>query len=102
VKEKFVKILFDLKCKWEGIAPDYRIFVNDELFCERTYDLDNNHYLIEMLQVTTVPGVEYKVRLDKVGPQIGEFRFSNHRVEYSDSPVRIYKAKETTFRFRSE
>jgi hypothetical protein len=99
VKTKFVKILFDVTCEWEGLPPDYRIFVNEELFCERTYDYDSQFYLKEMIQVNATPGLEHKVRLEKVGPQIGDFHFKNHQIAYTDSPVRLYKIKDTSFRF---
>ncbi len=76
----FVKACFDLDCEWEGLAPVYRIYVNDELFAERTWRWTDCK-LKEILQISAPPG-KYTVRLDPVGPQISKFKTSNHHVEY--------------------
>ena len=34
----FIRVLCDVHCEWEGQAPDYRVFVDDELFTERTFN----------------------------------------------------------------
>lgn len=79
MKTAFVKVLFDLDCDWEGLPPVYRIFVNDELFAERTW-IWTNHYLQEMLQINAAPG-QYKIRVVPVGPNLAQFRPSNWRIE---------------------
>ena len=33
----FVKAMFDIDCEWSDTQPAYRVFVNDELFTERTW-----------------------------------------------------------------
>ena len=76
----FVKALFDIDCDWEGLSPVYRIFVNDELFAERTW-VWTDHYLTEMLQISAPPG-DYRVTVEAVGPQLAQFRVTNHRVEH--------------------
>lgn len=73
----FVKIFFDIDCKWKGTAPSYRVFVNDELFAERTF-IWHDAYLTEMLQIEAEPG-QYRVRVESVDG--GKFRLSNHLVE---------------------
>ncbi len=83
---KFVKILFDLHCNWEGIPPDYRVYLNDELFTERTYRFEDPVYLTEILQVQAKPGT-YRFKLEKVGPQISKFSISNTRVEYGPGEI---------------
>ena len=50
----FVKAKFDIDCDWEGLAPVYRIYVNDELFAERTYTWVDQ-YLTEILQIEAPP-----------------------------------------------
>lgn len=75
----FVKAWFDLDCEWCGLPPIYRIFVNDELFAERTWVWTEN-YLSEMLQIQAPPGA-YQVRVESVGPSLAHFSTSNHRVE---------------------
>ena len=86
MEKHFVKVLFDLHCDWEGIAPDYRVYVNDELFCERTYKWEEPTYLTEILQVEAVPG-QYKFTLEKVGPQISKFDIKDTRIEYGPGKI---------------
>jgi hypothetical protein len=76
----FVKAVFDLDCEWEGLPPIYRVYVNDELFSERTW-LWNDHYLTERLDIQALPGV-YSIRLESVGPNLSRFSVSNRRVAY--------------------
>ena len=72
--------MFDLDCEWEGLPPTYRIYVNDELFAERTWTWVD-HYLTEMLQISAPPGV-YQVRVEPVSPHLSKFTATNHKVEY--------------------
>lgn len=76
----FVTAWFDLDCEWEGLPPIYRIYVNDELFAERTWNY-TDHYLSEMLQIQAAPG-RYEVSVRSVGPNLAEFTVTNQRVEY--------------------
>lgn len=75
----FVKAWFDLDCEWEGLPPTYRVYVNDELFAERTW-IWTDHYLSEMLQILAEPG-RYEVRVEHAGPDLARFIVSNQRVE---------------------
>ena len=85
----FVKLNVDLKCQWEGLAPDYRIYINEELFAERTYQWSEPFYLCEVLQVEAEKEHIYNVRLEPFGPQLAEFKFVNPRIEYCDHSVRV-------------
>lgn len=76
----FVRAVFDLDCDWEGLPPVYRIYVNDELFAEREWRW-TDCYLHEILQIQGVPGT-YRVSVQPVGPQIANFRSTNHRIEH--------------------
>lgn len=76
----FVKAVFNLDCDWEGLPPVYRVYVNDELFAERTWRWTDS-YLEEMLQISAPPG-QYHIRVESVGPSLAHFRASNHRVAY--------------------
>ena len=76
----FVKAVFDIDCEWEGLNPAYRIYVNDELFTERTWTWTDS-YLEEILQIQAPPG-QCRVRLEPVEPNLARFRISNHRIEY--------------------
>jgi hypothetical protein len=76
----FVRAVFDIDCDWEGLPPVYRVFVNDELFTERTWIWTDQH-LQEILQIQAVPG-RYRVRVESVGPSLSQFRVWNHRIEH--------------------
>lgn len=83
MKKQFVKALFDLHCDWEGLPPSYRIYVNDELFAERTfYWVDD--YLKETLQIEAPAGI-YHVRFEPLKPNLAKFRLENHRVEHGSA-----------------
>ena len=78
---QFVKVLFDIHCKLKGAkSPAYRVFVNDELFSERTF-IWRDRYLTEMLQISAEPGV-YRVRVEAVQPLGGKFRMNNYQIEH--------------------
>jgi len=83
---KFVKVLFDLECDWEAFEPEYRVYVNDELFAERTYRCKHPEYLTEMLQVEGEPG-KYNINLEVLGPQQSEFKISNVRIDYGPGNI---------------
>lgn len=74
----FVRACFDINCDWEGLPPVYRVYVNDELFAERTWTY-TNQYLEENLQIQAPPG-RYRVRLESVGHNLANFRTSNFKV----------------------
>ena len=58
----FVRVLSDIDCDWEGLSPIYRLYVNDELFSERTWIWPDNS-LQEVIQVEGPPG-EYTLRYE--------------------------------------
>ena len=90
----FVSVLSDVYCDWEGLPPDYRVYVNDELFAERTY-IWTDCYLEEMLQIEAPPG-EYTIHYELVQPCLAQLRIENQRVDYgpgsiADNKLRINK-----------
>lgn len=81
---KFIRAAFDLECSWEGMPPSYRVFLNDELFTERTWDYDSNIYVINVMQIFAEPG-EYKLRVEAIEPNLAHFTASAHRVEHGSA-----------------
>jgi hypothetical protein len=75
----FVRAVFDLDCEWYDDYPRYRIYVNDELFTERTWTW-TDHYLQEVLQISAAPG-QYKIRVEPVGRTSAVFTQRNFSVE---------------------
>lgn len=72
-------VAIDVSCQWKEFPPRYRVFVNDELFAERTFLWDEDHYLEEHLTIQGPPG-RYQIRFENVDPEFGEFRFKNTRM----------------------
>ena len=83
---KFVRVLADVDCDWEGLSPIYRVYVNDELFTERTW-LWTDMYLEEMLQIEAEPG-HYTLRWELVPPHLADLRVSNVRVDYGPGAIK--------------
>lgn len=94
MEKKFVRVLADVNCEWEGLSPIYRVYVNDELFAERTW-IWTDQYLEENLQIEAEPG-NYQLRWELVPPHLAQLDISNIRVEYgpgsikNDNLLRIY------------
>jgi hypothetical protein len=77
--KQFVQVLADINCEWEGLNPVYRVYVNDEIFAERTWRW-TDCYLEEMLQIAAEPG-EYNIRVELVPPHLAQLQVTNIRVE---------------------
>ena len=82
---KFVQVLCDVDCDWDVQHPKYRVFVNDELFTERTW-IWRGQYLEEMLQIYGPPG-KYTVRFEVVDPGLGTMLVKNLRVKAGDAVI---------------
>jgi hypothetical protein len=85
MNKKFVQVLADVHCKWEGLDPIYRVYVNDELFVERTWRWPGA-YLEEMLQIEAKPG-DYEIRYELVPPHLARLKVKNLRVEQGPATV---------------
>ena len=66
--KQFVKVCFTVSTQVEGFEPRYRVYVNDELFTERTYYARPLECYEEILQVLAPPG-SYTVRLEPLDQQ---------------------------------
>jgi len=86
MKGNFIKIRFDLHCTWSGFGPEYRIYVNNELFTERTYLVKEPEYYKEMLQVKGPPG-RYSIKLEPVEPHHNNFVMSNTHIEHGNGKI---------------
>jgi hypothetical protein len=80
----FTKIEFDLYCEWKTNPPAYRVYVNDEMFTERTYIWQGGQYLTELLQLSA-PAGQYKVRVENLGS--GSFKMRNMRCTVGNASV---------------
>ena len=91
--QQFVRVLADVHC---DCAPDqrpiYRLYVNDELFTERTW-IWENVYLEEVIPILAEPG-DYVIRYELVpgttaGLNIQNLRVAEGHATIQDSTVRI-------------
>lgn len=80
-----MRVLADIHCDWEGLDPTYRVYVNDELFAERTFSWANA-YLEEMLQIQAQPG-RYNLRWELVPPHLAQLRVENVRVDHGPGEI---------------
>ena len=86
MSKKFVRVLADVHCDWEGLDPTYRVYVNDELFAERTW-IWTGSYLEEILQIEAEPG-EYTLRWELVPPHLAQLQVSNVQVDYGPGQIK--------------
>ena len=83
MENKFVRISFDLYANWEDENPSYRVYVDDELFSDRTWIWGRDVYLNQTLQIEAEPGV-YSIQIDNLSNN-AEFLTYNHRVEVGNA-----------------
>jgi hypothetical protein len=81
----YIKVLCDVYCDWQGSDPAYRLFVNDELFTERTFSWPDC-YLEEMIQIEAEPG-NYEIRYEVITPGLVQLRTKNIRVALGPATV---------------
>lgn len=75
-----VVVRADVSIAWKKRPPNYRIYVDNELFAERTW-IWQREYLEEMLPIYAPPG-EYTLRWEIVPPFKGQITVTNPRVEH--------------------
>lgn len=78
----FVRVLCDVHCEWEGFPPSYRVWLDDELFAERTWTW-TDVYLEELLQVSAPPG-QYRIRHELLLPHQASLHVENIRIELTE------------------
>lgn len=83
--KKFVRVAADVHCKWEGLDPTYRVYVNDELFVERKWSWEHA-YLEEIMQIEAIPG-SYEIRYELVPPHLARLKVKNLRIEHGPATV---------------
>ena len=74
-----VLVGIDLHCDYRDSDFNYRVYVNDELFSERTWIWDGNYYLEENIQIEA-PAGEYPIKVTVHGAPSSVLRVENIRV----------------------
>ena len=80
-----VNILCDVTAKVTGQPFRYRVYVNNELFTERTW-IWTDSYLEETIPISAPAGI-YPIRFETVDPENGRIKVRNHRID--QGPARI-------------
>jgi hypothetical protein len=83
---QYVRVVCNVACKWEGLAPIYRVYVNDELFTERTWIWQDDSYLREEIQIEAEPG-DSSIRYELVPPNLAELLVTLPVVDYGSAVI---------------
>ena len=84
-----VVVCADVSVEWQGDPPNYRVYVGNEMFTERTW-IWQEQYLEEMLVVNAPPG-KYNLRWELVPPAQGTIEVKNVRIEHGSDHAYIKK-----------
>ena len=84
-----VVVCADVTVAWQGDPPNYRVYVGNEMFTERTW-IWQEQYLEEMLVVNAPPG-KYNLRWELVPPAQGTIEVKNVRIEHGSAYAYIKK-----------
>ena len=82
----FVRVLCDVYCDWQGPDPVYRVYVDNELFTERTFSWPDC-FLEEMIQIEAEPG-NYEIKYEVVSPGLVQLRTENMRVDFGPATAK--------------
>ena len=86
MNKQFVIAVCDVRCKNSKSPPlNYRCYVNDELFTERTWIWDKE-YLEEYIQILAEPG-KYQIKYELVNINDGELEISNLRIDQGPAKI---------------
>ena len=85
MRREFVQVVCDVDCKWEGLPPAYRAYVNDELFTERTW-IWKDCYLEESFQIEALPG-RYRMKYELVTPEHAGIKIRNLRITHGPAVI---------------
>ena len=84
-----VTVTCDVTAKVHAQPFRYRVYVNNELFTERTW-IWQGVYLEEMLPISAPAGV-YPIRFETVDPENGRIKVRNHRVDQGLARIIMYQ-----------
>lgn len=100
MQKQYVKVLCNIYCDWDALPPTYRLYVNDELFTERTWHW-TDFYLEEMIQIEAEPG-EYKIHYELVPPHMAKLTVKNFQIGHGKADVSDVNSTGTTLRIHNE
>lgn len=77
---KFATVTLDIYCVWLNEAPNYRLYVNEELFADRTFRWDKNKYLQENIEIHGIPGL-YTITIEHDEKHVVDFNACNLQIK---------------------
>jgi len=82
---RVLQIEVDVLCDWQSEPPAYRLYINDDLYTERTYIWRNpNQWVREILVAELAPGT-HTIKVEPVINQVPQFvhgfRLANFAIE---------------------
>jgi hypothetical protein len=83
--KQFVRILSNIDCEWEGLSPIYRLYVNNELFSERTW-IWTDSKLEENLQIEAELG-DYTLRYELLTPNLASLKIGSLTVVHGSVEI---------------
>lgn len=80
MQTKAVQVQADVYCMWDGSDTRYRLYVNNELFTERTWIWPAQEYFLqEVISIEAPPGL-YEIKYDLLQPTQSQLKIKNVQV----------------------
>ena len=87
MQTKSVQVHCDVYCKWDGSDTRYRLYINDELFTERSWIWSGKeYYLEEVITIEAPPGL-YKIKYELLQPTGSKLKIRNMRVTTKNARI---------------
>jgi len=87
MQTKSIQVQCDVYCRWDGNDTRYRLYVNDELFTERSWIWnDKEYYLEEVITIEAPPG-QYEIKYELLEPTHSKLGIKNMRVTSGTATV---------------
>ncbi len=81
----YVLVLCEVHCKWDLLPPRYRLYIDEELFAERTW-IWHGKYLEEAIQIQA-PAGKYLIRFELLDTTTAQLKIKNIRVDHGNAVV---------------
>jgi hypothetical protein len=84
---KNTELSFDLYCHWGEREPAYRVYIDNDLITERTFDWPGFQIFIrEHIVVAVEPG-KHLIKVENLNPECSKFEIKNVKVNQKPSAV---------------
>ena len=85
---KEVLLTLEIVGTWEHEPPGYRIFINDEMICERAFYAMEYEMYNESMLLSLEPGKEYNFIFEQITSVFNRNRLSYKNLQLDGKPVR--------------